>query len=229
MDEEQTTDSVSDEVPTPPAVVEEPIPESNLEVPPVVVEESIVVPAPNPVVPDPIIAEPVTEQIIEPVIKPEKPVEVEPAPEPVIAKPEPTPAPPLPIPTLVKTPKPEPQQSLPRSSSPELTTGDPSPITATFDVASLSDEQLRAAAILYTKRNQAEISRKGVAKRKETMELNLREIVDFLSHNNGSPLPRIAKNTNITPGTTSKYLRQLIANDKVRAEGWGKTRRFYLK
>ena len=120
-------------------------------------------------------------------------------------------------------------QSLPRNSSSELTTGDASPLTANFDVTLLTDEQLKAAAALYTKRNQPEISRKGVAKRKETMELNLREIVDYLSHYNGSPLPRIAKNTSITLGTTSKYLRQLIAKDKVRADGWGKTRRFFLK
>lgn len=119
---------------------------------------------------------------------------------------------------------------LPASLPEPPITNHPSPITVVpFDVSSLSDADLKAAAALYTKRNQAEISRKGVAKRQETMELNLREIVDYISLNNGSPLPRIAKNTNITLGTTSKYLRQLITSGKVRADGWGKTRRYYLK
>lgn len=155
--------------------------------------------------------------IVEPVVIPEPPQASNTVPQPSVP-------PPVPVTTPVAT-----EPDLPRSSSPELTTVDLSPITATFDVAQLSDEQLKAAAALYTKRNQAELSKKGVAKRHETMELNLREIVDFLSLNNGSPLPRIAKHTNITLGTTSKYLRQLNAKGKVRAEGWAKNRRYYLK
>jgi predicted transcriptional regulator len=100
---------------------------------------------------------------------------------------------------------------------------------STFDVGTLSDNDLKAAAALYLKRNHAAISAKGVAKRKQTMELNLREIVDYLSRNNGAPLRRIARHTNITAGTTSKYLRQLIAAGKVRAEGWAKNSRYYLR
>lgn len=121
-------------------------------------------------------------------------------------------------PTPTTTPPPKPQLStiISKLSAPDL-------------AAMLSEEQLRSLAQLYTKRTQKQISAKGVAKRKANMELNLREIVDYLSQDNGAPLPRIAKRTNITPGTTSKYLRQLMAQGKVRAEGWGKTRRYYLK
>jgi hypothetical protein len=215
IDEEQVTGQVVEETVNSPMVTDEQIR--------------------APIITDPVVTEPefasplssseeltTVEQIIEPtpnpVIESEKPVEVtlEPAPipEPAVAKPQITPS--IPEPVAATTPEPQVSNIKPQVSAADL-------------VASLSDEQLKAAAILYTKRNQAEISRKGVAKRKETMELNLREIVDFLSLNNGSPLPRIAKHTNITPGTTSKYLCQLIASGKVRAEGWAKTRRYYLK
>jgi hypothetical protein len=148
--------------------------------------------------------EPVSSPI--PVILPNVPT---PIPDPdVNPSPEPTPIPNPSFVIPISKPTPEPQLS---DTKPQISAAD--------FVASLSDEQLKAAAALYTKRNQAEISRKGVAKRKEIMELNLREIIDYLSRNNGSPLPRIAKNTGIKLGTTSKYLRQLIASDKVRADG----------
>lgn len=134
-----------------------------------------------------------------------------------------------------KSPPPAPEPK-PRSSSPELTTGATGPqlstinyqISAADRVAALTFEELRAASQLYAKKMQKEYSQKAVAKRKKNMELNLREIVDYLSTDNGAPLPRIAKHTNITLGTTSKYLRQLIASGKVRASGWGKTRRYFL-
>jgi DNA-binding IclR family transcriptional regulator len=59
------------------------------------------------------------------------------------------------------------------------------------------------------------------------MQSNLQEILKYLAQDNGAPLPRIAKHTNITPGTTSKYLRQLIASGRVTATGWGKMRRYF--
>ncbi len=163
---------------------------------------------------------------------------------------------PVEIPAEIQ-PEPSTEGAQPRSSSSELTTGAVQPssdvLTQTegsieqsesqnsttepipeqpsvpLDISQLTDDQLKAAAALWAKKNQAEFSKKGVAKRKQTMELNLRTIVDYLSHNNGAPLPRIARHTNITAGTTSKYLRQLIAAGKVRAEGWAKDRRYYLK
>jgi hypothetical protein len=180
---------------------------------PVITDGPVVLPAPEPVITKPVI------------------VELPPDPSTLTPIPAPNPEPQVPEPE-VQAPTPEPVPEPAPAPIPPATpiTNHISPVTIEpFDISSLSDADLKAAAALYTKRNQAEISRKGVAKRKETMELNLREITDYLSLNNGSPLPRIAKHTNITPGTTSKYLRQLIANDKVRADGWGKTRRYYLK
>ena len=132
---------------------------------------------------------------------------------------------PSPTPPIAPVPSPEDQPA----NTPDLTAPALVNALSTLDINSLTDEQLKAAAALWTKKNSTHLSSLGVAKRQEIMQLNLREIVDFLSHNNGSPLPRISRHTNITPGTTSKYLRQLIAQNKIRAEGWGKNRRYYLK
>lgn len=137
-------------------------------------------------------------------------------------------------PQVLKPPAPPPPQESniePQTSTvPELPSSNIENRSSTDDiVAGLSDNDLKAASALWAKKNQAEFSKKGVAKRQETMQLNLRAIVDYLSRNNGAPLPRVAKHTNITLGTTSKYLRQLIASGKVTATGWGKNRRYYLK
>jgi len=98
-----------------------------------------------------------------------------------------------------------------------------------IDVTKLSDAELKAAATLYTKRNQKSISAKGVAKRKQIMQENIQEILAYLAIDSGAPLPRIAKIINVSPGTTSSYLRRLIADNKVQATGWGSTRRYFKK
>jgi predicted transcriptional regulator len=211
MDDKQITEPAAETIIDPPTITNEtvPIPEPSAET---TYSETLDIPPStiDPVAP----TEPTPELIpeppsIEPVVIPEPPQLSD-------IKPQPS------VPISV----PEPQLH----PDPSTLTPIPQPLTVKpFDVSRLSDADLKAAAALYTKRNQAELSRKGVAKRQETMELNLREIVDFLSLNNGSPLPRIAKHTNITLGTTSKYLRQLNAKGKVRAEGWGKNRHYYLK
>ncbi len=165
-----------------------------------------------------------------PVNEPELPTVVQPVPEPPqtstikpqLSEPDaPTTQPSTTVPHPSPVPVPAPAPEPPSDINPQLSDDEV--------VASLTEDQLKAAATLYIKKNQKLLSQKGVAKRKQTMELNLREIVDFLSHNNGSPLPRIAHRTNITSGTTSKYLRQLIASGKVTATGWGKTRLYFLK
>ncbi|MCA9323489.1 hypothetical protein KC992_00105 [Candidatus Saccharibacteria bacterium] len=181
-------------------------------------------------------AEEVADKIDEPAeIPAPEPIEVEQqndsSPTPVIEPPEPSKEP---IPSSDVLTSTEGQSE--RSEGQKSTTGptpqvsDIKPQLSTDDiVAGLTDDQLKAAASLWAKRSQQKFSALGVAKRKETMELNLRAIVDYLSHHNGSPLPRIARHVNVTPGTTSKYLVQLVSAGKVRAEGWGKNRRHYLK
>ena len=154
----------------------------------------------------------------------EKPAEV-PAPEPVEVEQQndspPTPVAPrsepsAPSSTTGVIKPPEPPKEPPKPAPPAPT---PVPVAApaVFDVNALTDDQLKAAAALWAKRSQQTFSALGVAKRKESMELNLRAIVDYLSHHNGSPLPRIARHVNVTPGTTSKYLVQLTKSEKVRA------------
>ena len=176
--------------------------------------------------------------VLEPATKPDTLPEPSPDPQPLpepSQKPVETTQPPIDVASDEKVQLPKPSPTPPKAPvpSPELqpiNTPDPTApgldfAFSTFDISLLTDEQLKAAAALWTKKNSKHLSSLGVAKRQEIMQLNLREIIDFLSHNNGSPLPRIARHVNVTPGTTSKYLRQLITKSKVRAEGWGKNRR----
>lgn len=179
------------------------------------VDAPLPTPAENPTTPVDEPAEPVAPT---PEIPTETPPEIQPEPA---AEPAPTPQP-----DEIPTPPVTPPVTVP---TPTLPPPEPEQPSVSLDISQLTDDQLKAAAALWAKKNQAEFSKKGVAKRKVTMELNLRAVVDYLSHNNGAPLPRIARHTNITAGTTSKYLRQLIAAGKVRAEGWAKDRRYYLK
>jgi predicted transcriptional regulator len=243
MDDEQITEPATEPIIDSTLLPSEIVPKSESSVNPIPSETLDIQPstidpvAPAEPTPEPIPYPIVTEQPI-PIVAPIPPEPRSEATKPFSSSEELTPETEI-IPTTLPSPELSPALSgsesltvepvaTEQSEGQSSTTG-PSSITATFNISLLNDEQLKAAATLYTKRNQAELSRKGVAKRQETMELNLREIVDFLSLNNGSPLPRIAKHTNITLGTTSKYLRQLQSKGKVRADGWGKTRRYFLK
>ncbi len=95
-------------------------------------------------------------------------------------------------------------------------------------VLALTPEELKIAARLYITRNQKEISAKGVAKRQARMQRNLEKIVVYLTTHGSSPLPRIAKATNVSPGTTSSYLRRLTSANRIKATGHGKNRRFFV-
>ncbi|MCW1908120.1 MAG: winged helix-turn-helix transcriptional regulator [Candidatus Saccharibacteria bacterium] len=93
-------------------------------------------------------------------------------------------------------------------------------------VAVLTDAELKIAAAYYLKKHQKEIALKGVAARQAQMEQNLSKMLAYIKQNGQAPLPRIAKTMNLPPGTTSKYLRDLVARGQITASGWGGTRRY---
>ncbi len=186
-----------------------------------------------------IVKPPQTESVSQNAAVPETPPETkspkEPDPEPTPHEPKveekPTASPPPKENKPKPTAKPKPVSN-PESPKPEPTKPTPKPKPfdiSTLDVRQLSDEQLKAASALWTKKNQKQLATLGVQKRQQTMQENLDAIVAYLAKDNGAPLPRIAKNTYIAPGTTSKYLCQLIAQGRVMATGWNAQRRYFKK
>ncbi len=174
-------------------------------------------------------------EMVEPPIEPETPL-VETAPEPAatpVASEPVTAAPPAPIesskpPVAASTPEPSPPTATPLPDQPApvpapVNTGGLSPA-----VLALTDEELKQAAAHYLRKNQAVIGGLGVAARKATMQQNLERITAYVQANQPTRLPRIAKNLNITLGTTSHYLQILIKQKKVVAAGWAKDRTFSI-
>lgn len=193
-------------------------------------------PAPNPVPADPTILEPVQPDLA----PPPEPIEPDPqqtlpepvpAPTPPSARLEPAPEPPADtVPTAAPI-TPEPQKSSPAQAPPGSSTEESIPNTqdtVPSAVLNLSDEELKIAAALYLKKNQIAISQKGVKARQNTMHKNMEAIRSYIRQHGPSPLPRIAKHCNITPGTTSSYLRRLLAQGRIQAAGHGTTRRYFM-
>lgn len=149
--------------------------------------------------------------------------------------------------------KPEPGQApLPPASPPAMhptTAGDlvpesqlkpesqPTPKPAQIDtknsgvpaaVLALSDTELKAAAAYYLRKNQTEISRKGVQARQDNMRRQLDAITVYIKQHGSVQIPRLSRDLNLSPGLASHYLQILVKGRRVVATGWAKDRRFSI-
>lgn len=201
---------------------------------------------PVPTAPLPVPAEPIPVDPPTPATTISEPTEPEaPAPEPIIEQPapvnKPEPAQVPPLAPVVEVPDPVPSEPPANNEPPaepvaEQPKSQPIPPPAAqpiqnhlpASVLALSNDELRIAAALYLKNNQPVIASKGVAARKAIMNKNMGAIEQFIQTHGPSPLPRIAKHCNITPGTTSSYLGKLIAQNRIKATGHAATRRYFI-
>ncbi len=232
-DDQTEIDSVpTDGVPTPDsptnetsAPVIEPASEPNVEP----------VPSPVPTAPEPPAPTPASE-----------PPQSEPAPEPTPLSPAPSVPEPMPVAKLeppVSSPTPalapEKSDSMPPSSVEHHV--EPVPLsepknesvypasTSVFDVSQLSDEQLKAAAALYAKKNQKALSLKGVEARRALAHKNITAILDFMSHHSTANNRTIARALNLPPRRVQHYMQQLTHWGDVIATGWGISREYRIK
>ena len=172
-----------------------------------------------------------------PELPPPQPVDIAPAlpiPETAPIEPPANQVPTIPEPVGVAQ---QPSNATPAEPDPPLATPTPLPVATTppqpqtpqdqyAKIYALSDEELRFAATYYLQKNQKTISAKGVQARKQQMETNLNTIFLYIRTHGPSPLPRIAKHANCSPGTTSHYLQILIQRGMITATGWA-SRRLY--
>lgn len=223
-----------------------------------IVDPPTVVPAPAPAeppLPESIVSEPVLNPdpqtlppIIEPVPLPDQPAEAtaekevvpEPEPEPVDSEPikeselEP-PVSPVLAPTSLsqqnkETEAIQSQVVIPLPQSEFAPVSDPAPLVGGIPatVLALSDSDLRIAATYYLQKNQAEISRKGVVARRATMQKNLDEIAGYIEQEGSAQIPRIARRLNLSLALVSHYLQILVKQNRIKAEGHAKNRRYFV-
>lgn len=209
--EDSTITTPAASVPLSDSVAENPLPEPVEPVLPPAPEEPV---ADTPVLP----AEPET------ALTPLTPAEAAHIPEPPLPKAQtqltPTDEPVLPSVPEVEVTAPAPPE--PDSPKPVPQNGIPAVVLA------LSDDDLRAAATYYLQKHQTAISRKGVQARQEVMQKNLDAITTYIQSSGSSQIPRIARKLNLSPGLTSHYLQMLIKQGRVKAEGHGSTRRYFI-
>lgn len=96
-----------------------------------------------------------------------------------------------------------------------------------IDISTLSNEQLKAAAALYAKQNQASLSRKGVEKRQAIAKENIANITQFIQSHTPASNRTIARALNLPPRRVQHYMQILTHNGSVRAEGWGASRQYF--
>lgn len=212
----QPTESES---PTPePFPIQEPVspPEPPKdEAPPTPEPEPLPAPETPPVQPDPTPPQP------DPTPPPEtKPAPPEPKPKPdPEAKPEPKPA------------DPEPPTQPPEQAPPESAPAPPArqnPYNLPPAVLALTAAELKIAAAHYLRVNQAEISKKGVAKRRAAMQHNLDRIETYVKQHKSTKIPRMTQDLNLSPGLTSHYLQILVRQHKIKAEDHASGRRYFI-
>lgn len=225
MDESATTP-----VPAPPA---DPAPEASADITPVETPASEPEIAPPAEVPSP------APESTEPVLAEPEPIPA-PAPEPIVV-PEPVIVPePVPEPISVPTPVPEPEKETPapltREQAPATEPPDPAPAppvtpppAAEIDISQLSDEQLKAAAALYAKKNQSVLSRKGVEARQAVAQKNISEILTFIKTHSPASNRTIARALNLPPRRVQHYMQVLTHRGSVMATGWGVSREYRIK
>lgn len=191
----------------------------------------------SPIAPPEVIEEP--PQSTEPIPEPEPVVE---APQPVPSAPEAPPDPVAPLTENPPPPSPEPPKqaepappSVPEEPKP---VAEPTPVVAPTPplveqggvpaaVLALTDNELKIAAAYYLRKNQQAIAQKGVAARQQTMNERLDKIASHVQRGTNK-LQRIAKLTNLSPGLTAHYLQILTKQGRIKADGHGTTRRYFV-
>lgn len=193
------------------------------------------VPSPIPTAPEPpapasVPEPPQPEPALEPTPPLSAPSVPEQLPEP---KSEPTPSSPTPAPEPEKpktTPPSTPEHHVEPKASVVPQKESVKPASApVFDVNQLSDEQLKAAAALFAKKNQKALSRKGVEARQALAHKNITAILDFMSHNSPANNRTIARALNLPPRRVQHYMQQLTHGGEVIASGWGISREYRIK
>lgn len=95
-------------------------------------------------------------------------------------------------------------------------------------VLALSDEELRIAATYYLQKHQTELGRKGVIARQQNMQQKLDAITAYIAARGSAQIPRLSRELNLSPGLASHYLQILVKQNKIKAEGWSKDRRYFI-
>ncbi len=150
------------------------------------------------------------------------------APPPVV--PTPPIAPPT-TPPIAPTP-------LPRSSSEELTTGDPLQITpAQHDpkytkdipqkILDLTDEELDEARLLWAREHIAEAQAQGNRNRLARMNKIMDEIEAFVRTKPNATTYEIANKMNMSKKSTSNYIQKLVNAGRIKASGNSSNRRYF--
>ncbi len=142
----------------------------------------------------------------------------------------------------VETPSPPPEKPEPKQQAPEpapkpaekkkpvASPPAPKPFDiSTLDVSKLSDEQLKAAAALWAKKNQQRNSKLGVRVRRKRAEANRREVIRYVNTHGPTSLSSIARALNLRHRQVADYMQELVKTGQVGASGWGHSRRYFKK
>jgi len=203
--------------------------------PPIASTEPVVELTPTPVAEEPVVIElpqpapgVVAEPPIEPTPPPEPPVPPEPIPPPEAATSPPpeaaaTPTVPLPAQRIELVAHTEPTVDVqPTPPAPQPVDGIPPAVLA------LTDDELKAAAKYYIQKHQREIGMRGVRARQAHKQKMLDAITAYVRARGSAQIPRLCQDMNISPGLASHYLRLLVIDKAIKADGWAKNRRFYV-
>lgn len=117
----------------------------------------------------------------------------------------------------------------PKSENPTAVPSPTPPEEQQIDINSLSDEQLKAAAALWAKKNQRTLSQLGVKQRQTTAAQNMADIKKFIANHSPASNRTIARALNLPPKTVQYYMQLLTKQGFVRAEGWAVSRRYFIK
>jgi len=170
---------------------------------------------------------------------PEPPPDPQPPPETVAPAPDvpppsnsPEPAPPIPSPPdPLPVPSPPPAEPVPAppAETPEPPSNPPPAVNGIpAAVLALTDEELRHAATYFLQKNQAEFARKGLKARQDRKQQNLDRILAYIQAHKSAQIPRLSHDLNLSPINTGYYLRVLLEQKKIKAEGWAKNRRYFI-
>jgi len=190
--------------------------------------------------PDPVAEEPSAIELPQPApgVVAELPVEPTPPPKPPVP-PEPIPpteAATSPLPESVATPAvPLPAQRIEPVAHAEATVDvqptppAPQPVDGIPPaVLALTDAELKVAARYYLLKHQREIGMRGVRARQAHKQKMLDAITAYVRARGSVQIPRLCQDMNISPGLASHYLRLLVIDKSIKADGWAKNRRYFV-
>ena len=116
---------------------------------------------------------------------------------------------PQPIPVPEQNPQPQPQPQI--------------------IISDLTDTQLKEASALWAKKNQRQLSQKGVQARQAVAKKNLADITAFIVTHSPASNRTIARALNLPPRRVSHYIQILTKNGTVKATGWAQSRQYFKK